>query len=574
LAGLVTLRVLKFMFRFFRKHSWILIVTLSLTIISFVFFMGSGPSRMRGGGGGGSDDLGSINGKKVTEPDFHAANNEVKLYFLFHYGQWPEKVPNVSSEAVEQETYVRLLMIQKADELGIYIGDDSVEAFASEMLRSAELARALGIRGQSVPMGVFVEHILEPEGLTAADFERFARHALVFQQLAQAMGLAGELITPQEATAIYRREHQELSAQAVFFSASNYLSQISVTPAAVGQFYTNYLATYRLPDRVQVSYVAFETSNYFAAAEQKIGSTNLDIQVEGIFHQGGLDAVPDAKTPEKAKAKIREALIRNQALDAARVEANEFAAAVFNLNPTRPENLATVAKQKGLTVHETAPFDSQFGPEEFVAPAEFTKTAFQLTLDEPRAGPVAGPDAFYVIALEKQLPSEIPPLEKIRDRVMQDFRHEQALLVAQQIGTNFADGLAASLAAGKSFASVCVAAGLKPEVLPPFSLSTQELPELDGRADLNQLKQTAFTTPVGHASGFSQTPDGGLIVFVQSQLPLDSSQMNAELPQYAAQIRRARQNEFFGEWLNTEANRSLQDTRIFRRMAGAGALEK
>lgn len=564
----VRLCVLKFMFRFFRKHSWILIVTLSLTIISFVFFMGSGPSRMRGGGGSGN--RGSINGKKVTEPDFLAANNEVKLYFLFRYGEWPDKIPNASAEVVERETYARLLMLQKAEELGIYIGDESVEAFASEQLRSAELARALGIRGQSVPMDVFVEHVLKPEGLTAADFERFARHDLAFQQLAQTMGLAGELITPQEAAAIYRREHQEVSAQAVFFSASNYLSQISVTSAAVGQFYTNYLAAYRLPDRVQVGYVAFETSNYFAAAEQKLGKTNLDEQVEGIFRQNGLDAVPDAKTPEEAKAKIREALIHNQALDAVRAQANEFAAAVFDLNPARSENLATIAKQKGLIVHETAPFDIQFGPEEFVAPAEFTKTAFQLTPDEPLAGPIAGPDAFYVVALEKQLPSEIPPLEKIRDRVTQDFRHEQAMLLAQQSGANFAGGVAASLAAGKNFASICIAAGLKPEVLPPFSKSTQELPELGDRADLNQLKQAALTTPVGHASGFTQTPDGGLIVFVQSQLPLDSSQMNVELPQFAAQIRRARQNEFFGEWLNTAASRSLQDTPMFRRMTGAG----
>jgi hypothetical protein len=523
------------------------------------------------GGGGGPGNLGSINGKKVTEPDYLAANNEVKLYFLFRYGQWPEKVPNVSNDEVERETYARLLLIQRADELGIYIGDDAVQSFASEMLHSAELARALGAGGQSVPMNIFADHILKPENLTASDFERFARHDLAFQQLAQAVGLAGELITPQEAAAIYRREHQELSAQAVFFSASNYLSQISVTPAAVGQFYTNYLAEYRLPDRVQVSYVAFETSNYLAAAEQKLGKTNLDNQVEEKFRQNGLDAVPGAKTPEEAKTKIRDFLIRNQALDAVRAEANEFAAAVFNLNPTRSENLATIAKQKGLTVHETAPFDSQFGPEEFVAPAEFTKTAFQLTLDEPLAGPLAGPDALYVIALEKKLPSEIPPLEKIHDRVTQDFRHEQALRLAQQTGTNFAGGLAASLAAGKSFASVCVAAGLKPEVLPPFSLSTQELPELGDRADLNHLKQAAFTTPVGHASGFTQTPDGGLVVFVQSQLPLDSSKMNAELPQFVAQIRRARQNEFFGQWLNTEANRSLQDTPMFRRVTGTRA---
>ena len=41
------------------------------------------------------------------------------------------------------------------------------------------------------------------------------------------MGLTGELITPQEAAAVYQREHQELSAQIVFFSASNYLASVA-----------------------------------------------------------------------------------------------------------------------------------------------------------------------------------------------------------------------------------------------------------------------------------------------------------------------------------------------------------
>ena len=96
------------------------------------------------------------------------------------------------------------------------------------------------------------------------------------QQLQQAIGLTGELITPQEAAAVYQRDHQELSAQIVFFSASNYLSSVTVTPAAVAQFYTNYLAEYRLPDRVQVSYVAFEVTNYLAQARAEWAKTNFD----------------------------------------------------------------------------------------------------------------------------------------------------------------------------------------------------------------------------------------------------------------------------------------------------------
>ena len=123
------------------------------------------------------------------------------------------------------------------------------------------------------------------------------------EQLQQTIGLTGELITPQEAAIAYQHDHQELSAQIVFFSASNYLSSVTATPAAVAQFYTNHLAEYRLPDRAQVSYVAFELSNYLAAAEQKLGRTNLDNQVDMIYRQYGLKGVPDAKTPKRPKPK-------------------------------------------------------------------------------------------------------------------------------------------------------------------------------------------------------------------------------------------------------------------------------
>jgi hypothetical protein len=45
---------------------------------------------------------------------------------------------------------------------------------------------------------------------------------VVIQQLIQTLGLTGTFVTPQEAAAAYQREHQEVSAQIVFFSASNF----------------------------------------------------------------------------------------------------------------------------------------------------------------------------------------------------------------------------------------------------------------------------------------------------------------------------------------------------------------
>jgi SurA N-terminal domain len=544
-----------------RKHSkWLWVVIITLTVASFIWW-GAAPSQ-RGGGGRGGGDFGTIDGHKITQQQYADAYREFKLFYLFRYGTWPDKKSNLTQADIQREAYVRLLLIQKASDLGIHVDLDTAAGMANQMLRS------LGRNGQTISVTEFAKQVLEPEGMTVADFENFSRHDVAIQQLVQSIGASGALITPQEATGIYVREHQELSAQAVFFSARNYVPSVTVTPAAVAQFYTNYLAEYRLPDRVQVSYVAFEVSNFLAQSQAEWAKTNFNDQIDAVYLQYGAQAFPDAKTPAEAKAKIRELLIRQRALSDARAQANDFASTVFNLTPASAENLATVAKQKGFTVQTTAPFSAETGPQEFNASEDFTKTAFSLTPDEPFANPIVTSNAVYVIALTKQLPSEIPSFADIRARVTDDYQMQQAALFARQAGTNTFMRLTVAMATGKTFAGACIAAGLHPETLPPFSLSTRELPDLGSRAELSQVKQAAFTTTVGHISNFMETDDGGFILFVQSQLAVDQAVMNADLPQFTEALRRARVNEAFQEWLNVEANRTLGNMPFARELAG------
>ena len=549
-----------------RKHSkWLWWVIAGLTVISFLYW-GAAPAT-RNSGVGGSAGYGSLYGHKITAQEFEDARREFYLFYWLRNHEWPDHNPNIKNQELEEQIYLRLMLTKKAEALGIHVTEKAAEDAASEMLQSPGLSRALGLSGQSVPLQTFVK-LLASEGLTAADFERFASDDVVIQQLIQTLGLTGALVTPQEAAATYQRDHQEVSAQMVFFSASNYLAQVAVTPAAVAQFYTNYLAQYRLPDRVQVNYVEFNLTNFLAQSKAEWAKTNFDENVNAMFQQYGMGEFPDAKTPDEAKAKIREGLIRQRALLLdARTQANEFANAIFNLNPLRADNLATVAKQKGLTVHLTAPFASQYGPEEFFAGGAFTKAAFALTSEDPFAGPILGSTSIYVIALAKQLPSRIPPLDEIRDRVTQDYRMVQATMLAQRTGTNFAPALAAQLMTGHTFASACIAAGLQPEVLPPFSLSTQELPELGDRLQLNQFLRIVANTPAGHASPFVETEDGGFVVFVQSRKPVDVTTLNADLPQFTARLRSARESEVFNQWIQVEANRQFRDIPAFQKQA-------
>jgi len=540
-----------------RKHStWLWVVIIAATIITFVFW-GSQTSRVDNARTG-RPNFGSINGERISQEDFFDAQREVMLRYFFNYGNWPDQNAQRMGFDLERETYFRLLLIQKEKELGIHVSSEAVASTAADILRSIN-------RGNAVPMDVFVKQVLNRQGLTAMDFERFVRHDLGIQQLMLAAGLSGRLVTPQEGRLRYEREHQELSTDVVFFSASNYLAGVTVSPEAVSQFFTNQMARYRLPERVQVKYVEFAASNYLAEATDQLAQvTNLNERIEAKYQELGTNYFRDAKSPEEAKEKIRELMLKGQALTAANKAAGEFAQKAFDLEPLSPDNLAKLAGSNDLTMHISKPFDRDYGPQDLAVRSDFTKRAYALTADEPLAGPVVGEEAVYVMAMDKKLPSEIPPFDTIHEQVTADFKFSQAVQAAVNAGHAFATTLTNELASGKTFSAVCVAAHVQPVSLPPISLSTRTNATVEEHVSLDTFKQVAFSTPPGRSSSFIPTSEGGFLVFVREVLPLELAKMTAALPAFMNSLRLARQNEAFMMWINKEAEKGLRDTPVFR----------
>ncbi|HEX9047231.1 MAG TPA: SurA N-terminal domain-containing protein [Verrucomicrobiae bacterium] len=544
-----------------RKHSaWLWWLIASLTIVSFIWW-GAAPGTRYGSGRNAG--LGVLYGKPITPEAFEAAQREFDIFYWSRTHEFPGANASFSPADLKRETYLRLLLVQKAATLGIHVSDEAVATAANGFLSS------LTGNKQAVPLPQFVEKVLQPAGLTANDFQRFIRDDLIIQQLVKTMGLSGALVTPQEAGQIYDRENQEVSAQVVFFAASNYLSQVAVTPAGVGQFYTNFMAHYRLPDRVQINYIEYPLSNYLAAAEEKLGKTNLAKQVESAYLERGKELAPDAKTAEEARAKIRELILHQEALTEAVAQARAFASDLFAIEPATPENLVTVANRKGLTVHTTAPFSEAEGPQDFPATADFVSTAFKLNADSPFGSkPYVSTDAVYVFGLARQLPSVVPPLDQIHEQVIHDFRQYEATLKARDVGTNFYFKAAVQMATGKSFTQAAIAAGQAPLALQPFSLSSAEVPEAEGHAEVNEIKKAAFTTEAGHISPFLPTAEGGFVMYVQSLLPVNETEKSAQMPKFLSQLRRGRENDAFNLWLQMEASREIGS--ILKQLAEQG----
>jgi hypothetical protein len=547
-----------------RKHSkWLWWFIIFAIIITFVWW-GSSPSMT--GGPGGSGDFGRINGETITVNQFADAQDEVRLmYFFASGGTWPDQ-GRAAGFDVERETYFRLLLIQRQKEMGVHVSVEALAKVASDRLRSMN-------RGNPVPPETFVTQVLAPQGLDLEDFKRYLRHQLGMEQLASVLGLGGELVTPQEVRALYERENQELQTQVAFFSATNHLSAVTPTTEQIGQFFTNQMARYRLPERVQVNYVKFDLSNFLAEAVQKINeNTNLNELLEVVYQQRGTNFYNDTKSPEEAKQRILKEEQDGLALEFARKKALEFAAVLYAREPMLPENLATMATEAGLSPQVTAPFDREEPPAGLDVRADFLKAAFALNEEEPFSQTLIGNDGVYLISLNQRLPSEIPALETILDRVTGDYQFVEAAMLARNAGMEFVAQATNNLASGKSFADVCTAAGVKPVSLPPFSLSTRKLDPIERYVNLSQFKQVAFSLKPGEMSPLLPSNDGAFVLFLQSKLPLDVAQMNADLPAFTRSVRQTRRSEAFNDWFRHEAEKAFREVPFFQKQAQLSAM--
>jgi len=533
---------------------WLIIFA---TIITFVWW-GSSPSM--NGGGGGSGNFGRIDGKNITSTEYEAARREVMLmYFFASGGSWPDRGALKSGFDLERETYFRVFLNRRQQEMGVHVSQETLAKIASDRLRAMN-------RGKPVSAEEFATRLLAPEGLDLHDFQRFIEHELGMQQMASLLGLGGELVTPQEIRALYDREHQELQTQVAFFSASNHLAEVKPTPEQLGVFFTNQAARYRLPERLQVNYVQYPMSNFLAEAVAKINeNTNLNELLEAVYQQRGTNYYSDAKSPAEAKQRILQEEQHGLALDLARKKALEFANALYAREPLRAENLTTMAKEAGLTPHVSAPFDQESPPAGLDVRSDFNKAAFQLSEDEPYSQLIAGNDGVYLISLNKRLPSEIPSLESIRDRVTQDFRLLQAVQLARQAGIKFVATATNSLAAGKNFAEVCAAAGIHPVSPPPFSLSTRTLAAVEGHVSLSQFKQAAFSLTPGHLSPLEPDNDGAFVVFLQAKLPVNEKQWVTDQAAFTRSVRQARRSEAFNRWFSQQFTKIRSEIPYFNK---------
>jgi hypothetical protein len=541
------------MFGTIRRHQkWLLATIITLTIISFVWYFNPAQRGARNQQRPTGEGF-KLNGQRVTQQMLSDAGREVRLLYFLNFRKWPEQDTERAQQIgfdIETEAYLRLFRVSKADEAGIQVPDKTV----------AELARRL--LGGEADLDRFAKELLLPNGLTLDDFERFVRNDAKIQQLSMVVGAAGRLITPADAEVLYRREHQEVGGDLVFFHWSNYLSKVVITNGALTNWHV--MRGYRTPEKVQVSYVEFARTNFIAEANKQFAdTTNLDGRLREIYYKVGPNNFKDTNgtvlSETNALEKIRAEQQERLTMMFAARQANEFANKLYDKQSVRAENLQELAASNNLPVQVSMPFTRDEGPTNLNVSPKFTQIAFSLnaTNNPVSFQPIDGENGYYIVALKESVPSQPEPYETITNKVTEDYNRYMAFTLAYNDATNFIAQATNGLAQGKTFDEMAQKAGLKVESLPPISQRTDSITNLDERLDVRRLKQMMFSLEPGKVSGYiPNPPDGGYVAYLRARLPLDEAKVREELPKFTSELRYQKQNEIFGLWFRKQAEQA------------------
>jgi len=536
-------------------------VIIAATILSFLIYftpnsrnsyMDRTPSRM---------NLGSVFGEPITLEQLRAAQAEGRIFFRLNYGEWPES--EARRKELRQFAEQRLLLNAELEQYHITATPDAAARYTK---------RLLGVRpDDAVPADKILETLvkLAREGnVSVDDFDRFARHQAGQEYLIALVGMSGQLITPQETEVFYRRENEPMETELVTFPATNFYAAITPAEKEIEDFYTKRQADYRVPDRIQINYVELRISNYLARAE-KLLSTNFNEIVDQEYLQKGPAAFKDETGAqlgaEAAKAQIKKQILqtvaRNEAIKDANSFLNDLTQGHDDQHPYTPGDLTVLAKTRHLTVKTSEPFDLKNGPKDLDILPKNLRVLFSLRDDDPddkersliyAPSPLPGEEAVYIAGLQKRIPSQIQPLSAVRDKVEADYRQSKALELARAAGSRFESALGAGLAQGKTFDTMCAAHFVRPQALSPFSLVSSSIPEVPDKAQFEQLLETAARLHAGQCSPFIPTADGGFVLYVKAELPVDQAALQRDMPAFLARMRERLQLAAFNAWFNRQ----------------------
>jgi peptidyl-prolyl cis-trans isomerase D len=424
------------MLNLMRKHArnWLMKVILGIIIIVFIFYFGSMGSKQR------TERIAMIDGKPIVYADFQREyQNLVDLYRQrFGQGLTDEMLKSLNLKQQALDNLInQAVVLTKAEAINVQVTDEDIKA----MILAYPGFQRNGVFDQQT-----YEQALRSNKMTPDEFETYQKKMLITLKVEDLIQ-SGSRVTDQEIHDIYRMQNEKINIDVIEISPKIFTGEVKTAPADLEAFLKAHEAQFRIPEQVQVKYLAFMGQDYAAA------SKTSDDDVADYYERHKDQWTKDKKIQPLAEVKDRivTELRLVKGMYAASDEAKKAHDTIY-----QEENFDAYSAQKKLTVRSTGFFRLNDPPPEFRSMADFGKLVSDLQKKE--IGRVMqGEKGYYVIMLIDRKAPYLPSLKEIEPEVAKQYRETEAKRLAQKE----AETLLARLKKGEKMDTVVREKGLK-----------------------------------------------------------------------------------------------------------------
>jgi hypothetical protein len=511
--------------RVIHRHGRIIfMVLLGIIVVAFLAWDYSGYF----GSVGRAETAKKLYGKSISPRDVDAAKRRQSLM---------RNARAADEAALERETLEQMALIAKARSLGISATEDEVGVELRKNITYIRQAAFKNAESDAAAYQQFRTEILSPRKLNDDDFYQLLEEGIILKKLVELVSSTVK-VTPAEASSFASEFSEKISAQAVRFELNDYMKAVKPTEDDFKKFHEFHPDQFRTPNRVNVDYVAFPVD------ASKVTVTDQD--VEKTYQENKeYFKTPDGKTQtlKEVAPLLKKNLAQQKASGEAMNRATEFTVKLVPEAGKTPLTFEQAATELGLKVKQTGFFSENEPVKEIGSPA-FTSAAFKLNDEIPVSDPVQSREAVYVLYRRGVQPGRDLKYEEAREAVKTACIASKALELARETGAKKREAVLASIKQGKSVEKALAEAGVKAQVLKPFSLSDN--PDEDVFA--NEARRTASQLPPNGVSAFTENIAGGFFVAVtkrEAGKADDVKKLQARIEQQLTEIHKGQLLEDF-----------------------------
>ena len=391
------------MLEFIRTHQRLMQFLLLLLILpSFAFFGIESYMHM----GGGEDAIAEVNGRKITQQEWDAAQRQQMERFRQMLGdQFDAKMfdtPEAKQEILDNLIAQRVLE-DEAQHEKLAVSDEMLQQtiVSFPALRNAE--------------GKFdyerYKNLLAAQGMTPEMYEARLRHDMAVQQVNAAVQ-ATAFVPKAVATRLSELGEQEREVQQLLFKTADYVPQVKVTDDMLKSFYEK-SSQFDVPEQVKAEYVVLNADAL--AAQVNVSDADIKAYYEqnaAHFHTG-----------EERRASHILIAVKKDATDAEKAAAKAKAEKLLATLRAHPEEFAKLAKENsddpGSAAHG-GDLD-YFGRGMMVK--SFEDAAFKLKQGEI-SDLVQSEFGYHIIKLTGIKPAATKPLEQVKGEIAANIRKQ------------------------------------------------------------------------------------------------------------------------------------------------------